>query len=265
MAILPGPTAAPMSSDDFAGVRVVVTGGTRGIGAAVAARFLAGGAAVLVAARTPVEPVPGLRVAQADLATAEGAARVADAAVELLGGVDVLVSNAGGHRPAQVLELTDEDWLHDLDLNLLAAVRLDRALLPGMIAQSGGSIVHITSGAARYPQPTGLAYAAAKAALTAYSKGLAAEVGRHGIRVNTVAPGFVVSAATDDAMAGLARQTGSDVAGAYARTVEHFGIPLARAGDADDVAQLVCFLASPAARYLTGAQFAVDGGLQPTV
>lgn len=246
-------------------MRVVVTGGTRGIGAAVAARFLAGGAAVLVAARTPVQDRPGLRVIEADLSTADGVTQVAGAALDQLGGVDVVVSNAGGHQPADVLQMSDADWLGDLSLNLLAAVRLDRALLPSMIAQRGGAIIHITSGAGRYPQPMGLAYAAAKAALTTYSKGLAAEVGKHGIRVNTVAPGFIESAATADAMASVAQQSGSGLADAYQQTVEAFKIPLGRAGEADDVAQLVCFLASPAAKYLTGSQYAVDGGLLPTI
>ena len=124
----------------------------------------------------------------ADIASADGVAALARQALGLLGGVDVVVSNAGGqtHRPGGVLTFSDEDWQHDLNLNLLSAVRLDRALVPAMIAQGhGGSIVHVGSNAGRLPRPASLPYTAAKAALTAYSKGLANEVGRNEIPGST--------------------------------------------------------------------------------
>ena len=165
------------------GARVLVTGGTRGIGAATVRRRPRAGAEVVAAARTAPNSVgPGpagtgpVRLVAADVATADGVAALAEQALDLLGGIDILVSNAGGqtHRPGGVLHFSDEDWQRDLDTNLLSAVRLDRVLLPAMIAQgSGGSIVHVGSNAARMPRPASLPYTAAKAALTAYSKGLA--------------------------------------------------------------------------------------------
>lgn len=248
------------------GCRVLVTGGTQGIGAATARRFVEAGADVVVASRTPVEEVAG-RFVPADVATVEGVDELARRTVELLGGVDVVVSNAGSqsYTPEGVLGVSEQDWRRDLDLNLLAAVRLDRALLPGMIAQGGGVILHVTSGQARLPGAASLPYAAAKAALTTYSKGLANEVGRHGIRVNTVVPGVLVTAATVRRAEQRAQQTGTDVDTALEQLLASMPVPLGRAGTADDAARLAVFLASPAAGYLTGSQYVVDGGLLPTV
>ena len=202
------------------------------------------------------------------MATASGVAALAGQVLGLLGGIDVIVSNAGGqtYRPDGVLSFSDEDWQHDLDLNLLSAVRLDRALLPAMIAQGrGGAIVHVGSNAARIPRPASLPYTAAKAALTAYSKGLAREAGRHGIRVNVVLPGLIRTEALDTRLASLAQEAGTGPEAVLDRTVAAMDIPLARAGTADEAAQLIAFLASPAAAYLTGSQFTVDGGALPTL
>jgi NAD(P)-dependent dehydrogenase (short-subunit alcohol dehydrogenase family) len=135
-----------------------------------------------------------------------------------------------------------------------------------MIAQGrGGAIVHVGSNAARLPRPASLPYTAAKAALTAYSKGLAKEVGRHGIRVNVVLPGLIRTEALDTRIASLARQADAEPDAVLDRTVAAMDIPLGRAGTADEAAQLIMFLVSPAASYLTGSQFTVDGGLLPTV
>jgi NAD(P)-dependent dehydrogenase (short-subunit alcohol dehydrogenase family) len=254
----------------LSGTRVLVTGGTRGIGAATVRCLAEAGAEVVAAARTaPFSPGAGsYRFVAADVATADGVAALAERALELLGGIDVLVSNAGSqtYRPGGVLHFSDEDWQHDLDANLLSAVRLDRALVPAMIAQdSGGSIVHVGSGAARLPRPASLPYTAAKAALTAYSKGLAKQVGRHGIRVNVVLPGLIRTEALAARMAELAEQEGSEPEAVLERTIAAADIPLARAGSAAEVAQLITFLASPDAAYLTGSQFTVDGGVMPAI
>jgi NAD(P)-dependent dehydrogenase (short-subunit alcohol dehydrogenase family) len=179
-----------------------------------------------------------------------------------LGGIDIVISNVGGQiRRSGVLQFSDEDWQQELNLNLLSAVRLDRALVPAMIAQRSAAIVHISSGAARLARPTSLPYSASKAALNAYSKGLANELGAHGIRVNVVSPGFI----STSRIAELASEQGTDSESLTSQIAESLAIPLGRAGTAEEAAQLILFLVSPAASYLTGSQFMIDGGTFPTV
>lgn len=252
----------------LSGQRAVVTGGTRGIGAAIVGLLVREGVSVVAAARSEPDALPaGARFLRADVATADGVADLARGSLDLLGGVDIVVSNAGGQRfrSGGALELTDEDYQADLDSNLMAAVRLDRALLPSMIARGSGSIIHIGSGAARIARPQWLAYSAAKAALTAYSKGLAIEVGRRGVRVNVVHPGVIRTDRLERRVAESAEKEGIDEETVVAGMVEQFQIPLGRIGAADEVAALVLFLASPAGAYITGSQLTVDGGAMPTV
>jgi NAD(P)-dependent dehydrogenase (short-subunit alcohol dehydrogenase family) len=178
------------------GRRAVVTGGTKGAGAAVVARLRAAGASATVVARTRPD-VASVDFVAADLTTREGAAIVA-AHVAKLGGAQILVHVAGGSAaPAGgFAAMTDQDWLDELQLNLLGAVRLDRALVPAMIEAGTGAIVHVGSIQSRMPLYDGtLGYAAAKAALRTYSKGLANELAPKGIRVNTVSPGFIQTTA----------------------------------------------------------------------
>jgi NAD(P)-dependent dehydrogenase (short-subunit alcohol dehydrogenase family) len=252
---------------ELEGARAVVTGGTKGLGAAIARHLDAAGAQVVVAARSRGDQQIVGQFVAADLSTPDGPRDLAATALELLGGVDILIDNAASQTrvPDGVLAMSDADWLADLSGTLLSAVRLDRELLPVMIAQRSGVIVHIGSNAARWPQPAALAYAAAKAALTTYSKGLANQVGPHGIRVNVVAPGVIETAGLGARLQVLAEEDGTDIDTARRTFSAQFGIPLGGVGAPDDVAELVTFLASPRARYITGTVHVIDGGLLPTV
>ncbi|HEY1099403.1 MAG TPA: SDR family NAD(P)-dependent oxidoreductase, partial [Myxococcota bacterium] len=151
---------------EFTGKRVVVSGGTKGLGRATVERFVAGGARVLTAARGAVEPMAGVELVQADLTTAAGSALVATAAIERLGGVDIVAHVIGGSASpgGGFLALTDEHWLAELNLNLLATARLDRLLVPQMLERGSGAVVHVTSIQSILPLPESTtAYAAAKA------------------------------------------------------------------------------------------------------
>jgi NAD(P)-dependent dehydrogenase (short-subunit alcohol dehydrogenase family) len=183
---------------------------------------------------------------EADLSTAEGVEKVVNGVWERLAGVDILVHNVGGSsaRGGGFAVLTDEEWHHALNSNLLAAVRLDRALLPWMLKQGAGVIIHISSIQRTLPlYDSTLAYAAAKAALTNYSKGLSKEVGSKGIRVNTVAPGYTETQAAQGMVNEIAQRTGSSTEAARQRIMDALGgIPLGRPNRPEEVAELVAFL-----------------------
>src|SRR2546428_2479653 len=189
-----GETQMRTSDTEFTGKRALVTGGARGVGEAIVHRLRGAGAMVVTTAHSTPQDLlhPELFVA-ADLSTAAGAETVVRAVRERLGGVDILVHNVGGSSApgGGFAALTDDEWMQALHSNLLAAVRLDRGLLPLMVAQGAGVIIHISSIQRRLPLfEATLAYAAAKAALSTYSKGLSKELGPQGIRVVSVAPGF---------------------------------------------------------------------------
>ena len=255
---------------ELEGKRALVTGGTKGVGQAVVGALRDAGATVLTTARSWAQNVGDDRhFVASDLATAEGAALVTDAVRDRLGGIDIIVHVVGGSTaPAGgFAALDDTEWHKALDLNLFAAVRLDRALLPSMIAQGSGVIVHITSIQRQLPLPEAtIAYAAAKAALSNYSKGLSKEVCPKGVRVVRVSPGWVETDAAVGLVEEIARQRSTDYEGARKILMDSLGgIPIGRPAKPKEVADLVTFLASPRAASITGVEYVIDGGTVPTV
>lgn len=251
------------------GKRVLITSGTKGAGAATVALFRLLGARVLTCARHPPDaPVDALFVT-ADLATASGCALLAAEVQEQLGGVDIIVHMLGGSSsPAGgFAALSDELWQQELDLNLFPALRLDRLLLPLMLNSGKGVIIHVSSIQRRMPLPESTtAYAAAKAALSTYSKSLSKEVSPRGVRVLSVAPGWIETEAAVRFAQRLAQQQGVEYAQGKQIIMDSLGgIPLGRPAQPEEVANLIAFLVSDRAASITGAEYLIDGGTVPTV
>ncbi len=257
------------STGEFTGKRVLVTGGTKGAGKAIADRFLRGGATVAITARSTPEEATAAHFIRADVSTPEGTALVIDEVLQRFQGVDVVVHNVGGSSAPSggYLMVTDELWKQAMDENLYPAVRLDRGLLPSMIAQGAGVIIHVSSIQRTMPlYDSTLAYAAAKAALTNYSKGLANEVSPKGIRVLTVSPGFIETDAATRMIQRMAEKDNSDYTAARQKLMDMLGgIPLGRPNRPDEVAELIAFAASDRASAITGTEIVIDGGTIPTI
>ena len=255
---------------EFEGKRVLVTGGTKGIGHAAVARLRDGGARVLTTARRrPTGLSETDLFVETDITTADGCAIIADVVRKRLGGIDIIVHVVGGSSaPAGGFAVLDDgEWHRALNLNLFPAVRLDRALLPTMLDQRSGVIIHVTSIQRVMPLPEAtIAYAAAKAALANYSKSLSKEVSPKGIRVVQVSPGWVETEAAVGLVNELASSKGTDYDGARKALMDSLGgIPIGRPAQPREVADLIAFLASPRAASITGAEYVIDGGTIPTV
>src|SRR5690349_3155757 len=237
----------------IAGKCALVTGASMGIGRAVALALAQEGVKLAVAARRrhlleELQKETGpLTIIEQDFLADDAAARVADATLKALGRVDILVNNAGGSRRF-TLESTDAQWEEALTLNFRRHRQLTHRLLAQMIDRKWGRIINITGKS----EPEGLNGAfAAKAAMHSWAKGLSREVGRHGITVNCIPPGRILS-----------EQILRNYPPEYRKKQSEEEIPVGEYGKPEDIAALVCFLASPLARYITGAVIPVDGGLR---
>lgn len=256
--------------NELSGKIALVTGGTKGAGSAIAERLKNAGATVIISARNqPETPDKDLYFISADLSKPEAAEKVASEVLEKFGQLDILVNNLGGSETpgGGFAVLANTDWEETIQANLLAPVRLDRAFLPQMLTNKSGVIIHIASIQGKLPlYDSTLPYAAAKAGLINYSKGLSKEVSAKGIRVLTVSPGWIMTKASVRMMERISESSNISVEEAEKSVMDALGgIPYGRPARPEEVAELVGFLVSPRAGYLTGTEYVIDGGTIPTI
>ena len=259
-----------MSFDlELKGRTALVTGGTKGLGAAVVKSLHEAGVSVVAVARSvPSDAPEDISYIEGDLLSAAGCTAVVNTVLEKCGGVDIIVNVLGGSSaPSGGFAVLDEqEWENALNQNLLSAVRIDRGLLPAMLVKKSGVIVHVTSIQNKLPLPESTtAYAAAKAALSTYSKSLSKEVAPKGIRVVRVSPGWIETEASVRLAERLADHAGTDYEGGKKMIMDSLGgIPLGRPAQPSEVADLITFLVSARASSITGTEYIVDGGTIPT-
>lgn len=249
---------------------VLVTGGTKGTGLEIAKQLYDSGAIVIVTARNePKHILNGLQFIPADLSTKIGTDKIVHEVLQKYGRLDILINNLGGSetKAGGFSVLTDENWEETIQTNLLAPVRLDRGFLPQMIKNKSGVIIHIGSIQGKLPlHDSTLPYAAAKAGLINYSKGLSKEVSPLGVRVLTVSPGWIMTDSSEKMMERIAESSKITVKQAKQSVMDALGgIPIGRPASPVDIANLISFLVSSKANYLTGSEFIIDGGTIPTI
>lgn len=255
--------------NSFNGQVALVTGGTRGIGKSIADKLSSAGLQVVVTARaTPKENTIGQYFISANLAQPGSAEILAKEILEKYGRIDIIVNNAGANlSPSGGFSvLSDEHWNNDWQLNFMSAVRINKVLLPMMIQQKNGVIINISTGAAKQPiWEMTMSYSSSKAALNAYSKALANEVAAKGIRVNVVSPGLVKTPLMLEFIENMAKPSNISVDEAFKIVMDKMAVPLERMAEPEEVANLVAFLVSSEAKYITGATYSIDGGALPTI
>ncbi|WP_416439995.1 SDR family oxidoreductase [Leeuwenhoekiella sp. A16] len=256
-------------SKDLNGKVALVTGGTKGIGKAIADKLSFAGATVIVTARKPSEEKNEHHFIAADLTKSDDIVNLIQQLREEFGTPDILINNVGGtSSPAGGFQmLSDEDWNKDIELNLLASIRLDKAIIPQMLEKKSGAVIHISSLNGKIPlYESNFSYGVMKSALNAYSKTLANEIAKKGVRVNTVSPGMVRTSAMETFLKGFAESIGKTVEEAEQQIMDGLGgVPLNRLAEPEEVANMVAFLVSEEAAYITGANMLVDGGTYPAV
>jgi len=267
----------------LAGRRAVVTGGSKGIGKAIAAELMAEGAAVVICSRHQdeldaaavelVKQMPDgsagfgrgggagasmVRAMPCDVTEPEQVAAFIEAAAAAMGGLDILVNNAGGARPGRFGTLTDDDWHTDIDTKLLSQIRCTRAALPHLRQSTAPRVININAVYGRYPDPAFLASSVNRASCLSLAKALSMELGSEGILVNSVNIGFVTTPQWEN----IHRRRAPDMpAGEFFGQLAAAEVPLGRFGRPDEVSGLVAFLAGDRASYLTGASIDVAGGM----
>ncbi|HEY3064660.1 MAG TPA: SDR family NAD(P)-dependent oxidoreductase [Methylomirabilota bacterium] len=254
---------------ELADKTALVTGGSKGIGRAIALGLAAEGARVAVCARdkaTLEKTAEEIRrrsrrdavVIPADLSQLSEVERVVGAAKDGLGRIDILVNNAGAIRGGGFLDIPDAQWIEDWNLKLLGYIRMARAVFPLMREQGGGRIVNVVGAAARNPAPTYLTGGAANAALVNFTKGLADLGAPSNILVTAVSPAATATERWESLLAQQAKGSGRSIEAARAEALGPY--KLGRIATSEDIADLVCFLASARASFITGICITVDGG-----